>query len=230
MRQASTRFIAVAVSAPVRPAADKRLGPLLPWIDDRRAALNDWLAHKVRPMFEERVLPVTEDVMFKWRLLVEEGVTDVLTVVTLGLMFTPFTIKTLIALGGAAVVLVVLPWLTPRFFNRYGGCATDDRDALLSGAPRLVSSHQAVPIKGFARGEKDRRRAASAILSCWPTLRFFSSGAHVAVTRPTGHSRRVLDWLPGAAGARRRLRAVLMRSEFENITKSRCFYIRKSRP
>jgi hypothetical protein len=24
-------------------------------------------------MFEERVLPVTENVMFKWRLLVEEG-------------------------------------------------------------------------------------------------------------------------------------------------------------
>ena len=39
----------------------------------RRAELNDWLAHKVRPMFEERVLAVTEDVMFKWRLLVEEG-------------------------------------------------------------------------------------------------------------------------------------------------------------
>jgi toxin FitB len=28
---------------------------------------------QVRPMFEERVLPITEDVMFKWRLLVEEG-------------------------------------------------------------------------------------------------------------------------------------------------------------
>jgi predicted nucleic acid-binding protein len=39
----------------------------------RRAELNDWLAHKVRPMFEQRVLPVTEDIMFKWRLLVEEG-------------------------------------------------------------------------------------------------------------------------------------------------------------
>ena len=39
----------------------------------RRADLNDWLAHKVRPMFEERVLPVSEDVMFKRRLLVEEG-------------------------------------------------------------------------------------------------------------------------------------------------------------
>ncbi len=39
----------------------------------RRAELNDWLAHKVRPMFEQRVLPMTEDIMFKWRLLVEEG-------------------------------------------------------------------------------------------------------------------------------------------------------------
>lgn len=39
----------------------------------RRSELHDWLAHKVRPMFEHRVLPVTEDVMLKWRLLVEEG-------------------------------------------------------------------------------------------------------------------------------------------------------------
>jgi toxin FitB len=39
----------------------------------RRAELNDWLLHKVRPMFEQRVLEVSEDVMFKWRLLVEDG-------------------------------------------------------------------------------------------------------------------------------------------------------------
>lgn len=39
----------------------------------QRAMLHDWLTHKVRPMFEQRVLPVTEDVMFKWRLLVDEG-------------------------------------------------------------------------------------------------------------------------------------------------------------
>jgi toxin FitB len=39
----------------------------------RRSELNDWLTHKVRPMFEQRVLPITEDIMFKWRLLVEEG-------------------------------------------------------------------------------------------------------------------------------------------------------------
>jgi predicted nucleic acid-binding protein len=40
---------------------------------NRRAELNDWLAHKVRPMFEQRVLAISEDIMFKWRLLVEEG-------------------------------------------------------------------------------------------------------------------------------------------------------------
>jgi predicted nucleic acid-binding protein len=39
----------------------------------KRAELNDWLAHRVQPAFDQRVLPVTEDVMFKWRLLVEEG-------------------------------------------------------------------------------------------------------------------------------------------------------------
>jgi predicted nucleic acid-binding protein len=39
----------------------------------RRAELQDWLTHRVRPMFEQRALPVSEDIMFKWRLLVEEG-------------------------------------------------------------------------------------------------------------------------------------------------------------
>jgi toxin FitB len=39
----------------------------------RRAALHEWLAHQVRPMFEQRVLPITEDIMVTWRLLVEDG-------------------------------------------------------------------------------------------------------------------------------------------------------------
>ena len=39
----------------------------------RRAELNDWLDLTVRPMFAQRVLPIGEDVMLKWRLLVEEG-------------------------------------------------------------------------------------------------------------------------------------------------------------
>lgn len=39
----------------------------------RRAELADWLTHKARPMFEGRTLPITEDIMLKWRLLAEEG-------------------------------------------------------------------------------------------------------------------------------------------------------------
>src|SRR5262249_31712891 len=39
----------------------------------RRSELNDWLSRKVRPMFEQRVLEITEDIMLKWRVLVEEG-------------------------------------------------------------------------------------------------------------------------------------------------------------
>jgi predicted nucleic acid-binding protein len=53
--------------------AEIRFGiELLPEVA-RRSELNDWLAHKVRPMFEQRVLAITEDIMFKWRLMVEEG-------------------------------------------------------------------------------------------------------------------------------------------------------------
>jgi len=53
--------------------ADIRFG--IERVDDatRRAELGDWLLHKVRPMFDQRTLPVGEDVMFKWRLLVEDG-------------------------------------------------------------------------------------------------------------------------------------------------------------
>ncbi len=39
----------------------------------RRRELNDWLEQKLRPMFEGRALGINEDVMLKWRLLVEEG-------------------------------------------------------------------------------------------------------------------------------------------------------------
>jgi len=39
----------------------------------RRADLNAWLTNIIRPMFDQRVIPITEDIMLKWRLLVEEG-------------------------------------------------------------------------------------------------------------------------------------------------------------
>jgi len=53
--------------------AEIRFGIELVTDPNRRGALNDWLAQKVRPMFDQRVLPITEDIMLRWRLLVEEG-------------------------------------------------------------------------------------------------------------------------------------------------------------
>jgi Kef-type K+ transport system membrane component KefB len=47
-------------------------------------------------------------------------ITDLGTVVALGLIFAPFTIKTLIFLAAGMVVFAVLPWLTPWFFKLYG--------------------------------------------------------------------------------------------------------------
>jgi len=47
-------------------------------------------------------------------------ITDLGTVVALGLIFAPFTMKTVIFLGTGVVVFLVLPWLTPRFFRLYG--------------------------------------------------------------------------------------------------------------
>ena len=47
-------------------------------------------------------------------------VTDLGTVVALGLIFAPFTMKTLVFLSAGIVVFVVLPWVTPRFFRLYG--------------------------------------------------------------------------------------------------------------
>jgi glutathione-regulated potassium-efflux system ancillary protein KefC len=46
-------------------------------------------------------------------------VTDLATVLGLGFIFAPFTVRTLIFLGVGALVFVVLPWLTPRFFRRF---------------------------------------------------------------------------------------------------------------
>jgi len=47
-------------------------------------------------------------------------ITDLGTVLALGLMFAPFTYKTLIFVIASLVAFTVLPWLTPRFFKRFG--------------------------------------------------------------------------------------------------------------
>jgi predicted nucleic acid-binding protein len=78
--KANRRVLAFIASQPIErlyvsvvTLAEIRFG--IERLDDagRRVELHDWLTHKVRPMFAQRVLPVTEDVMFKWRVLVEEG-------------------------------------------------------------------------------------------------------------------------------------------------------------
>jgi predicted nucleic acid-binding protein len=39
----------------------------------RRAELNDWLTLTLRPAFAGRILPLTEDILLRWRLLMEDG-------------------------------------------------------------------------------------------------------------------------------------------------------------
>jgi predicted nucleic acid-binding protein len=54
--------------------AELRFGiELLTHGDARRNELNEWLSNEIRPMFGRRVLPITEGVMLRWRLLVHEG-------------------------------------------------------------------------------------------------------------------------------------------------------------
>jgi Kef-type K+ transport system membrane component KefB len=48
-------------------------------------------------------------------------VNDLGTVIALGLIFAPFTIRTLIFVGASVVVFAALPFVTPWFFEKYGG-------------------------------------------------------------------------------------------------------------
>jgi Kef-type K+ transport system membrane component KefB len=48
-------------------------------------------------------------------------ITDLATVVALGLIFAPFTLKTLLFVAGMVAAALVLPRLIPAFFRRYGG-------------------------------------------------------------------------------------------------------------
>jgi Kef-type K+ transport system membrane component KefB len=47
-------------------------------------------------------------------------INDLGTVLALGFIFAPFTFKTFIFAGVAVVIFIVLPWITPRLFRRYG--------------------------------------------------------------------------------------------------------------
>lgn len=60
-------FISEVTFAEIRFGIERLSSPA------RRAEFRDWLTHKLRPMFEQRVLAITEDVILKWRLILEEG-------------------------------------------------------------------------------------------------------------------------------------------------------------
>ena len=60
-------FVSVVTMAELRYGIEMVGDPI------RRRELNEWLENRVRPMFEQRVLDVSEDVLLKWRLLVEDG-------------------------------------------------------------------------------------------------------------------------------------------------------------
>jgi glutathione-regulated potassium-efflux system ancillary protein KefC len=48
-------------------------------------------------------------------------VNDLGTVIALGLIFSPFTVRTVIFVVASVVVFLILPFVTPRFFKHYGG-------------------------------------------------------------------------------------------------------------
>ena len=48
-------------------------------------------------------------------------ITDLGSVLALGLIFAPFTYKTLIFVGATVASFMALPWLTSRLFERFGG-------------------------------------------------------------------------------------------------------------
>jgi Kef-type K+ transport system membrane component KefB len=48
-------------------------------------------------------------------------INDLGTVIALGLIFAPFTLRTLVFVAVSVVVFAVLPFITPRFFRLYGG-------------------------------------------------------------------------------------------------------------
>jgi len=47
-------------------------------------------------------------------------ITDLATVLALGFIFAPFTFHTVIFFAACVATFAVMPWLTPRFFKRYG--------------------------------------------------------------------------------------------------------------
>jgi toxin FitB len=64
---ASRLYVSVVTLAEIRFGIELVRNP------ERRAGLGAWLAHTLRPLFEGRVVPVTEDTLVRWRQVAEAG-------------------------------------------------------------------------------------------------------------------------------------------------------------
>jgi len=53
--------------------AEIRFGIELIGDPERRSELHHWLDRRLRPLFDRRALPVTEDILLQWRLMIEGG-------------------------------------------------------------------------------------------------------------------------------------------------------------
>ena len=104
------------------------------------AAARWWLGWGVEASLLAGVAMSTTSVAVVYAVMIEYGfnsteygktvlaacfITDLGTVVALGLIFAPFTLKTVLFVGGLAVAALALPWLTPLFFRRFGGRASE---------------------------------------------------------------------------------------------------------
>src|SRR6266702_1504454 len=100
------------------------------------AAAHYLLGWEMRPSWLAGVAMSTTSVAVVYAVMIEFGfntteygktvlaacfITDLGTVIALGLLFAPFTLKTALFVGGLAAAALALPWLTPRFFRRFGG-------------------------------------------------------------------------------------------------------------
>jgi len=77
-------------------------------------------------------------------------INDLGTVLALGMIFAPFTHRTVIFVLACAAVFVVIPWLTPWFFRRYGDRPSELEAkylmVLLFGLAALASWAQSEPV------------------------------------------------------------------------------------
>ena len=104
------------------------------------AAARWWLGWGVEASWLAGVAMSTTSVAVVYAVMIEYGfnateygktvlaacfITDLGTVVALGLIFAPFTLKTVLFVGGLAAAALALPWLTPFFFRRFGGRASE---------------------------------------------------------------------------------------------------------